>query len=86
MKWNQFLGGILVGAALGIMVGVAVAPGSGPESVSTSTAGFCTLLAIAGMAAAGIGREMRRSRLPGTANEPASDARSARDDQTPPAR
>ena len=52
MKWNQFFGGVLVGAAFGIMVGVAVAPGSGQDKVTTSTAGFCSMLAIAGVAAA----------------------------------
>ena len=55
MKWNQFLGGVLVGAAVGIMLGAAYGPGS-PEKVTTGTAGFCTMLAIAGVAAAGIGR------------------------------
>jgi hypothetical protein len=55
MKWNQFLGGLLVGAAFGIMVGAAYGPGS-PEKVTTGTAGFCAILAIAGVAAAGIGR------------------------------
>jgi len=84
MKWNQFLGGVLVGAAFGIMIGAAYGPGS-PEKVTTSTAGFCTLLVLAGGAA--ISKELRRSRLKGTAKEPASDAASqGLDDRTPPAR
>jgi hypothetical protein len=78
MKWNQFFGGVLVGAAFGIMVGAAIGPGS-PEKVSTSTAGFCTILAIAGVAAA-------RSSLKGTATKPASDAAGpGLDDKAPPA-
>jgi len=85
MKWNQLFGGVLVGLSLGIMVGVAVAPGSGPEKVTTSTAGFCMLLAMAGVAA--IVQELRRSRLKATANGPAFDAAGPRhDDKTPPAR
>ncbi len=59
MKWNQFMGGVFVGAAFGIMVGAAIGPGS-PEKVTTSTAGFCAMLALAGVAAA-------RSGLKGTA-------------------
>lgn len=55
MKWNQFFGGVLVGAALGIMLGAAYGPGN-PKKVTTSTAGVCTLLAIAGGAAARTGR------------------------------
>ena len=55
MKWHQFLGGVLVGAAIGIIVGAAYGPGS-PEKVTTGTAGFCSMLVIAGVAAAGIGR------------------------------
>lgn len=55
MKWNQLLGGILIGAAFGIMLGAAYGPGN-PEKVTTGTAGFCTLLAIAGGAAAKIGQ------------------------------
>jgi hypothetical protein len=82
MKWNQFLGGVLVGAAFGIMVGVAVAPGSGPDKVTTSTAGFCTILAITGVAAA-----FRRSRLKGTGKDPAADAGGTGiEDKNPPAR
>jgi hypothetical protein len=54
MKWNLFLGGVLVGAAIGIMVGAAYGPGS-PDKVTTGTAGFCTLLAITGVATAAIG-------------------------------
>jgi hypothetical protein len=79
MKWNQFFGGILVGLAFGIMVGSAYGPGS-PEKVTTSTAGFCTILAIAGVTAA-------RSRLKGTENEPAPGAAGPGvEDKTPPAR
>jgi predicted lipid-binding transport protein (Tim44 family) len=63
MKWNQFLGGTLVGAAFGIMLGAAFGPGS-PEKVTTGTAGFCTLLAIAGGAAARIGRRKDESKQP----------------------
>ena len=63
MRWNQFLGGVLVGAALGIMIGAAYGPGS-PEKVTTSTAGFCTILAIAGGAAAGIGRRKNEAEQP----------------------
>ena len=85
MKWNQFFGGILIGLAFGIMVGVAVAPGSSAEKVSTSTAGFCTILVIT--AAAVIGKDLRRSRLKETANEPAPDADGpGLEDKTPPAR
>jgi hypothetical protein len=77
MKWNQFLGGMLVGAAFGIMVGAAIGPGS-PEKVTTSTAGFCTILAIAGVA-------MARGKR--TANQPASAAAGpGLEDKTPPAR
>jgi hypothetical protein len=79
MKWNQFFGGVLVGAAFGIMVGAAYGPGS-PDKVTTSTAGFCSMLALAGVAAA-------RSRLKGTAKEPASNAAGpGLDDKTQPAR
>jgi hypothetical protein len=75
MKWNQFFGGILVGAAFGIMIGAAVGPGS-PEKVTTSTAGFCTLLAIAGGA-------MARGKR--TANQPAA-AGPGLEEKPPPAR
>jgi hypothetical protein len=79
MKWNQFLGGILVGLAFGIMVGSAIGPGS-PEKVTTSTAGFCAMLALAGVVAA-------RSGLKGTATEPAPGAAGpGLEDKTPPAR
>jgi hypothetical protein len=79
MKWNQFFGGVLVGAAFGIMLGAAIGPGS-PEKVTTSTAGFCSMLAIAGVAAA-------RPRRKGTANQPASDAAGpCLENKTPPAR
>jgi hypothetical protein len=79
MKWNQFFGGVFIGLAFGIMVGSAIGPGS-PEKVTTSTAGFCTILAIAGGAAA-------RGRPKGTANEPSSDAAGpGLEDKTPPAR
>ena len=44
------VGGVLVGAAFGIMVGAAYGPGS-PDKVTTSTAGFCSMLALAGVAA-----------------------------------
>lgn len=54
MKWNQFLGGVLVGLAFGIMFGSAYGPGS-PDKVKSGTAGFCTLLVIAGLSAARIG-------------------------------
>jgi hypothetical protein len=85
MRWNQFLGGILVGAAFGIMVGVAVAPGSGPDKVTTSTAGFCSILALAGVAA--IRKELRRSSVNGTANEPACNtAGPSLENKTPPTR
>ena len=84
MKWNQFLGGVLVGAAFGIMIGAAYGPGS-PEKVTTSTAGFCTLLVLAGAAA--ISKEFRRPRLKGTAKEPAPGAAGPGvEDKTPPAR
>lgn len=63
MNWNQFLGGVLVGAAFGIMVGAAYGPGS-PEKVTTSTAGFCTMLVIAGGVAAGIGRRRSKADQP----------------------
>lgn len=56
MKWNQFFGGVLVGVAFGIMIGAAFGPGS-PEKVTSGTAGFCTLLVIAGGTAARIGRD-----------------------------
>jgi len=63
MKWNQFLGGVLVGVAFGIMLGAAYGPGN-PEKVTTGTAGFCTLLAIAGGVAAGIGRRKNQAEPP----------------------
>jgi predicted lipid-binding transport protein (Tim44 family) len=84
MKWNQFMGGVFVGAAFGIMVGAAYGPGS-PDKVSTGTAGFCTLLVLAGAAA--ISKELRRPHPKGTANEPASNsAGPGLEDKTPPAR
>ncbi len=84
MKWNQFFGGVLVGAAFGIMFGAAYGPGS-PEKVTTGTAGFCAMLVLVGAVA--INRERRRSHPKGTANEPVSDASgSGHADKTPPAR
>ncbi len=55
MKWDEFLGGILVGVAFGIMLGSAFGAGK-PEKVTTGTAGFCTLLVVAGGTAARSGR------------------------------
>jgi hypothetical protein len=63
MNWNQFLGGVLVGAAFGIMFGAAFGPGS-PEKVTTSTAGFCSMLALAGAVAAQKGRRKKEPEQP----------------------
>ena len=84
MKWNQFFGGVLVGAAFGIMFGAAYGPGS-PEKVTTGTAGFCSMLVLVGAVA--INKELRRSHPKGTANEPAPDAAGPDlDNKTPSAR
>jgi hypothetical protein len=57
MKWNQFFGGVLVGGALGLMVGGAIvqvpADGNGERKYPVF---LSTMLAVAGVGVAGIRR------------------------------
>jgi hypothetical protein len=66
MKWNQFLGGLLIGAALGLMVGGAIVrvppDGSGRRVYPVF---LSMILAITGVIESGIGYgRFRTRRLP----------------------
>jgi hypothetical protein len=51
MKWNQFLGGILIGLGLGLFLGGAIVESTGKWN-STSSAGGSMLLVMTGTLAA----------------------------------
>jgi hypothetical protein len=47
MKWNQVFGGIFIGLGLGLFLGGAIVDQTGKWN-STSAAGVCSLLVLAG--------------------------------------
>ncbi|MFO0877625.1 MAG: hypothetical protein U0840_09735 [Gemmataceae bacterium] len=50
MKWNQVLGGVLIGLGLGLFLGGAIVD-QAQKWNSTSSAGFCMLLVLIGSVA-----------------------------------
>jgi hypothetical protein len=63
MKWNQFLGGILIGLGLGLYLGGAIVELT-QRFNSTSSAGGSMLLVMVGAIASGIGRRKKEPEKP----------------------